>query len=86
MAEVTILYFASVREAVGIDQEQIDLPSDIETPRALVVWLSQKSAGHSAAFGAFDRLRCAVDQAITPLDQIFSNPQEIAFFPPVTGG
>jgi sulfur-carrier protein len=86
MARVTLLYFASIREAVGHSDEICDLPDTIQTPHDLISWLSERSAGYAAAFANPDRLRCAIDQSIVPLGSAIGSAQEIAFFPPVTGG
>ncbi len=84
---VTILYLAWVREKVGIAEESIDmLPPGIDTPSALALWLALRGDGYATAFADLSRLRCAVDQQMTAMDAPIGNPQEIAFFPPVTGG
>jgi sulfur-carrier protein len=84
---VTLLYLAWVREKVGIAEEAIGtLPAGIDTPAALAGWLALRDEGYAAAFADLSRLRCAVDQQMTAMDAVFSNPKEIAFFPPVTGG
>ena len=84
---VTLLYLAWVREKVGIAEESIDmLPPGIDTPTALVLWLALRGEGYAAAFADVSRLRCAVDQKMTAMDALLGSPQEIAFFPPVTGG
>lgn len=86
MAGITLLYFAAVREAIGLNEEQCELPEGIGTPRDLVRWLAARSEGHAAAFANPDRLRCAIDQSLVALDTPLGTPREIAFFPPVTGG
>ncbi len=82
----TLLYFAGVREAIGIGEERIDLPAAISTPRDLVIYLSTRGSGYAAAFANPDKLRCAVDQTMVALDAPLGEAREIAFFPPVTGG
>lgn len=82
----TLLYFAGVREAIGFGEEQAALPPEAKTPRKVADWLSQRGQGYAAAFADPSRLRCAVDQVMTPLDAPLCEPNEIAFFPPVTGG
>jgi sulfur-carrier protein len=83
---ITILYFASVREAVGQDSEARDISADITTPRALISWLAVQGPGHAAAFADLTRLRVAIDQQLADLDAPLGDAREIAFFPPVTGG
>ena len=84
---VTLLYLAWVREKVGVAEEVIDaLPPGIDTPSALALWLTLRGEGYAVAFADLSRLRCAVDQQMTVMDGPLGSPQEIAFFPPVTGG
>jgi sulfur-carrier protein len=79
---VTILYFARIREAVGVGQEQIDLPAGVVSAGDLVDWLALRHP----IFAERDRLRVAVDQAMVDFDTPIASASEIAFFPPVTGG
>jgi sulfur-carrier protein len=83
---VQILYFARLREAVGKDADQLHLPDAVTTPTLLADWLGTLGPGYAEAFADRTRLRCAVDQTMVALDAPFGSPQEIAFFPPVTGG
>jgi sulfur-carrier protein len=86
VAGVRILYFATLREAIGLDQDMVDIPPDIRTPNALADWLSARGAPYAQAFADRSRLRCAADQEMLGLDADFGAVAEIAFFPPVTGG
>jgi molybdopterin synthase sulfur carrier subunit len=81
-----VLYFASVREAVGVGEELLDLPPDAATVSALVDWLATISETHRAAFADRSRLRAAIDGRFVPLDAELGEPEEVALFPPVTGG
>jgi len=85
-----ILYFAWLRERVGIGEEVVDPPAEIATVGGLIAWLSTRSAGHAAAFApnAAGRhlVRCAVNQDFATPETPVSARDEIAFFPPVTGG
>ncbi len=81
-----ILYFAWVRERVGIGAEQVTPPLEVATIADLVTWLSTRSDGHAVAFADPSRLRAAVDQAYVPLDTPIAGAREVAIFPPVTGG
>ena len=84
--ELDILYFAWVRERVGVAEERIDLPAEVSTPLDLAYWLAARGGGYAEAFADPARLRCALDQDIVPLTADLANAAEIAFFPPVTGG
>ncbi len=81
-----ILYFAWLRERVGMAEERIALPPGVATVGALVEWLRQRSAGHAAAFAMARTVRCAVNQEFADPATKLSPGDEIAFFPPVTGG
>lgn len=81
-----VLYFAWVREGVGVGSERVDPPSDVTTVSDLLAWLAKRSAGHAAAFADRARLRAAVDQRFVPLDALLGDAREVAIFPPVTGG
>jgi sulfur-carrier protein len=81
-----LLYFAWVREKVGLGEERLDIPAHVETPLGLAQWLAQRGGGYADAFADPSRLRCAVDQQLVPLDSPLASAKEIAFFPPVTGG
>ncbi len=86
MARVTLLYFSSVREAIGLGEEVRDLPQAVLTSRELINWLSALGEGYAQAFATPEKLRCAIDQVMVPLDTPLRDAKEIAYFPPVTGG
>ncbi len=81
-----MLYFAWVREAIGVGQERVDPPESVATVAQLIDWLAGRSEGHSGAFADRGRLRAAVDQVFVALDAPLGTPREVAIFPPVTGG
>lgn len=81
-----VLYFASVRESVGVGEELLDPPPELATVSALIDWLATISPAHAAAFADRSRLRAAVDQRFVSLDAALGEPNEVALFPPVTGG
>jgi molybdopterin synthase sulfur carrier subunit len=83
---IQMLYFAWVRERVGLAEEQVTPPVEVTTVAELVDWLAGQDAGHAAAFAERGRLRAAVDQAFVPFDASIVGAREIAIFPPVTGG
>ena len=81
-----LLYFAWVRERIGVGAEEVDPPEAVVNVADLMSWLSQRSPGHAAAFAEPARLRAAIDQSFVPLDAALGNAKEVAIFPPVTGG
>ena len=86
MAQVSILYFASVREAVGLADERREMPGAVQTVGELVDWLASLEPRYAAAFAQRQKLRCAVDQVVVSFDARLDGASEVAFFPPVTGG
>jgi molybdopterin synthase sulfur carrier subunit len=81
-----ILYFAWVREAVGKSQEDLLMPEGVNTVQGLVTWLKEQNPGYRKAFSDDAVIRVAVNQEYVSLDCLISNGDEVAFFPPVTGG
>lgn len=84
--QLSILYFAQIREIIGVSSEGIDVPPDIVTVADLARWLSTRSQRHQAAFLDLGRVRVAVDQTMAHFDRDIAGASEVAFFPPVTGG
>lgn len=83
---VTLRYFAWVREKVGRADERLALPSGIKTVADLVAWLTTRGPEYADAFGRPGVVRAAVDKAHVKPTHTLGDAQEIAFFPPVTGG
>jgi sulfur-carrier protein len=81
-----IVYFASVREAIGIEGEERTVPTDVVTVADCLDWLERQGAQYGAAFGNRSRLRFALDQKMVSSDASLADTSELAIFPPVTGG
>ncbi len=79
-----VLYFAWVRERVGLPRERVETTAT--TVRDLVTELKAREARYEAAFADERALRVAVDQELTDFDADLSRASEVAFFPPMTGG
>lgn len=84
---VKLVYFAWVRERVGRSEETATLPGNVETISDLMSWLAGRGPEYAEVFAIKkDVIRAAIDQThVAPEDPI-GNADEIAFFPPVTGG
>lgn len=80
-----ILYFASLREAIGTGAESVDLPPAVATVGALRDALAGRSERHAVLLTA-KNLRAAVNQKMCGMDTALAEGDEVAFFPPVTGG
>jgi sulfur-carrier protein len=78
-------YFASIRECIGVGEEQVELPEYIVTIADLVGWLKLRGDEYELAFLS-NSVRVAIDQNHVKLDAVIAGAQEIAFFPPMTGG
>jgi molybdopterin converting factor subunit 1 len=83
---VTVLYFAWLRARIGCGTEEVAPPPEVADVGALVVWLRSRSPGHAAAFADLRLVRAAVNQDFVGLDHPVRPGDEVAFFPPVTGG
>jgi len=81
---MNVLYFAWVRERIGIPRESIETTAS--TVNELVAELSAKEERYAAAFADTGALRVAVDQELTSFDAPLAGVREVAFFPPMTGG
>jgi molybdopterin synthase sulfur carrier subunit len=83
---VKLLYFAWVRQMVGRSEEDYALPAKVTTVRALAAHLASRGEGYAQAFANPARLRAAVNQEHAGFDSPVRDEDEVAFFPPVTGG
>jgi molybdopterin synthase sulfur carrier subunit len=81
-----ILYFAWLRERTRVAEEEVSVPGSVASVGALIEWLSERSPGHQAAFANRRTVRCAVNQDFADPATPLSSGDEVAFFPPVTGG
>jgi len=84
--KLKILYFASVREKVGKDAEEIDVPAGVATVAALRSHLRGRGGNYENAFAERSLLRAAVNQDMAQPSARIKAGDEVAFFPPVTGG
>ncbi|WP_336813751.1 molybdopterin converting factor subunit 1 [Bosea sp. MMO-172] len=83
---VRIVYFAWVRESVGLPEQTLDIPADLATVTDLVRWLKARGEGYEAAFADETVVRAALDQVHAKPQARLGQAREIAFFPPMTGG
>ena len=82
----SILYFAWLRERVGVAEETLTPPDTVTTVADLVVYLASLDQRHAAAFKDRETVRCAVNQEFADAMTVLRPGDEVAFFPPVTGG
>ena len=80
-----IIYFAALRREIGVGEETVELPAAVTTVAQLKRWLEGRSPAHARALSA-PRLMAAVNQDYAGMDGPVAAGDEVAFFPPVTGG
>ena len=81
-----IVYFAWLREKAGISEEQVSPPDTVNDVKGLIEWLRGRGAGHAEALADLSVVRVAVNQEYVHLDHPVDAGDEIALFPPITGG
>lgn len=81
---IDVLYFAWVRERIGLPREQVETTA--ATVADLVAELKAREARYEAAFADTSSLRVALDQDLADFDAPLTGVREVAFFPPMTGG
>jgi molybdopterin synthase sulfur carrier subunit len=80
-----ILYFANLRESIGSGSESVDLPAGVVTLTQLRDFLAGRGERYAILLTA-KNLRAAVNQKMAGMDSAIADGDEVAFFPPVTGG
>lgn len=81
-----VLYFAWLRTKIGVATETVDVPAEVKDVGALVEWLKTRSPKHAEALANSKVVKVAVNQEHVPYDHPVSAGDEVALFPPVTGG
>ncbi len=84
--DVTLKYFAWVRERIGVAEEKATLPPEVATVKDVIGWLKLRGGGYASAFEREEVIRAALDHAHAKHSSTLAGVREIAFFPPVTGG
>ena len=81
-----ILYFAWLRQKAGTGSEEVDPPAEVRTVGDLMQWVAARRPGFAEALAAPGAVRAAVNQDFARPDHPVAPGDEVAFFPPVTGG
>ena len=81
-----ILYFASIRAKTGIGTEEVTPPQSVTDVASLIAWLKSRGGGFAEALGDSRIVRVAVNQEYAKPNHPVRAGDEIALFPPVTGG
>jgi molybdopterin synthase sulfur carrier subunit len=83
---LTIQYFASIREVLNRSEEQLELPEAITSVQGLIDHLRVGDPHFDTLFNDGNKVLVAVNQTVVDRNHVLSNDDEIAFFPPMTGG
>ena len=83
---INILYFARIKEALGLAHESVTLPEGVSDVSGLTSWLRQRGNQWQSELAPGKALRVAVNHAMVAMDAKILDGDEIAYFPPVTGG
>ena len=83
---IRALFFASFREALGTHEESLPNSAELETVGALVGHLRARGGIWSSTLAADARIMAAVNQELATMDTRIRDGDEVALFPPVTGG
>jgi molybdopterin synthase sulfur carrier subunit len=81
-----VLYFGWVKSRIGIGKEELSPPPEVTNVASLIDWLKGRGDSYANAFEDSTALRVAVNQEIAPLDAAIADGDEVAVFPPMTGG
>ena len=81
-----LVYFSWVREKIGTASETLNPPLEIDTVQELVNWLCSRGEGYALAFADPEHIRIAINHEYANMDARIGIEDEVAFFPPVTGG
>ena len=83
---IQVRYFARYREMLNCEQESMDLAEDVQTAEKLIAFLAQRGGRWADVFAGNQRILVAVNQDMVQPDAMIQDGDEVAFFPPVTGG
>ena len=83
---MVVKYFSWIKEHIGKSEEQIDLPNNITNVNQLINYLNETDKKYNIIFEKKELIKIAVNKTYSSFDTNISNSDEIAFFPPVTGG
>ena len=83
---ITLVYLARLRESLGVPSEMVELPAGIGTVGALLAWLRARGGAWAAELAPGRAVRVAVNFDVARSDTPVRAGDEIALFPPVTGG
>ena len=81
-----LLYFAWLKTKTGVGEEEVAPPAEVTTVRELLDWIKSRGPGHAEALSDLSVIRVAINQEFARPDDPVQPGDEVALFPPVTGG
>ena len=81
-----LIYFAWLKQRTGVAEEEVSPPAEVTDVATLLAWLKSRGPGYAAALRDLSVVRVAVNQEFAPFDRHLESCDEIALFPPLTGG
>ncbi|HAT34465.1 MAG TPA: molybdopterin converting factor subunit 1 [Rhodospirillaceae bacterium] len=81
-----LLYFAWIRQQTGLGEEEVDVPETVADVAGLIKWLRSRGPQFAAALEDVSTIRIAVNQQFAEMDTPVADGDEVALFPPMTGG
>ncbi len=81
-----LLYFAWLKSKTGVAEEDVTPPPEVTTVAELLIWLRGRGPGHAEALADLDAIKVAVNQEYAQAGDPVRPSDEVALFPPVTGG
>ena len=83
---IKVLYFARLKESLNYSTEDMDLPSEVKTIAQLKAHLAKRGEAWANLFAGQQTIRAAINHALVDNNATIKHGDEVAFFPPVTGG
>ena len=83
---VQLVYLARLREVLGVSAEAVDLPREVATVASLLAWLRGRGGAWADELAPGKAVRVAVNHDVAAADTAVKAGDEVALFPPVTGG
>jgi sulfur-carrier protein len=83
---IKILYFARLKESLKYSTEDLELPQSVRSVAELKTFLARRGDGWAAQFAENQPVRAAINHALVHNQALIKDGDEVAFFPPVTGG
>jgi molybdopterin synthase sulfur carrier subunit len=81
-----LLYFAWLRAKIGMAEEELALPTEVRDVKSLLTWLKSRGPGYADALKDLSTVRVAVNLEYVGPEHRLRDGDEVAIFPPVTGG